>query len=109
MEYDIGDFINDTVSIKLPHNNEWYGIEILTQNTLGYQVSYYGNAIDVQTVYGDTYVGAGNIVGTTKNVIWLNKLNNDIVEDKYIQTVLYSHEDTNDFNPFNEKIIKSKE
>ena len=67
------------------------------------------NKINIETVYGNTYVGAGHIVGTTKNVIWLNKIDNNIVEDKYVQTVLYSHDNTNDFNPFNEKIIKSKE
>ena len=65
--------------------------------------------INIQTVYGNTYVGAGHIVGTTKNVIWLNKIDNNIVEDKYVQTVLYSHDNTNDFNPFNEKKIKDKE
>jgi hypothetical protein len=67
------------------------------------------NIVDVQTVYGNTYVGAGNIVGSTKNVIWLSKIDNNIIEDKYVQTVLYSHDTTNDFNPFNEKIIRDKE
>ena len=59
--------------------------------------------INIQTVYGNTYVGAGNVVGSTKNVIWLNKSNDKIVEDKYIQTTLYSDDINNDFNPFNIK------
>ena len=63
-------------------------------------ISLNNNVIDIQTIYGNTYVGAGHTVGTTKNVIWTSKLNSDVVENKYIQTVLYSHDTTNDFNPF---------
>lgn len=119
LEYeDIHSMNNNTVVIQLPDNNTWGSIELLSYSHTdddgnmvyqryegGYKAIYYHNRIDVQTVYGNTYVGAGHTVGTTKNVIWTSKLNNDIIEDKYIQTVLYSHDTTNDFNPFNEKIV----
>jgi hypothetical protein len=64
------------------------------------EIDVYDDSINIQTVYGNTYVGDGHTVGTTKSVIWTSKINNDIVEDKYIQTVLWSHDNTNDFNPF---------
>ena len=95
--------IEEQVTLEIPKDYRWrirlYEDEIFPQNSTD---------INIQTVYGNTYVGAGHTVGTTKNVIWTTKINSDIVEDKYIQTILYSHDKTNDFNPFNEKIIKEK-
>ena len=104
-EYNSSDFMGNTVVIELPHNNEWGSIKVLTKNnnqwidyTKQYKIFY--NSIYIQTVYGNTYVGAGHIVGTTKNVIWLTAPNDYIVEDRFVQTTLYSDDDSNDFNPF---------
>lgn len=58
---------------------------------------------------GNTYVGGGNVVGTTKNVIWLNKIDNSVVVDKYVQMTLRSDSDTNDFNPFNVRLTEDKQ
>ena len=108
-EYDSSDFIDNTVIIELPHDNNWGSIEVLTYDKnnskwIGYQDQYkffyYSTNIHIQTIYGNTYVGAGHTVGTTKNVIWLTKPNNYVVEDRFVQTTLYSDDDSNDFNPF---------
>ena len=95
--------INEQMTLEIPKDYRW---RLRLYEDI---ISLNNDIVDIQTVYGNTYVGAGHTVGTTKNVIWTSQLNNDIVEDKYIQTVLYSHQDTNDFNPFNDKIIKKKE
>lgn len=123
-EYYSSNFIDNTFVIELPHDNNWGSIEVSTYNEdaesyIGYQdqyrILYYSADINIQTVYGNTYVGAGYTVGTTKNVVWLNESNDNIVEEKFIQTTLRSDDPTNDFNPFNQeeqcgtcKIIKSK-
>lgn len=50
--------------------------------------------------YNTTYVGAGNIVGTTKNVIWLSHYDNIVAEGSYVESVLCSDNVMNDFKPF---------
>jgi hypothetical protein len=42
------------------------------------------NEINIEHSYGNTYVGEGNIVGSTKNVIWLSKIDDGVVEEKFI-------------------------
>ena len=64
---------------------------------------YYERIIDINSVEGTTYIGSGNIVGTTKQVIWLNEYNDQIIEEDYVRTTLYSSDGTNDYNPFNTK------
>lgn len=62
-----------------------------------------GGSVNINSIYGTTYIGSGNIVGTTKQVIWLDKYNDQIVEEDYVRTILYSNDTTNDYNPFNTK------
>lgn len=62
-----------------------------------------GGSVNINSVYGTTYIGSGNIVGTTKQIIWLDKYNDQIVEEDYVRTILYSGDNTNDYNPFNTK------
>lgn len=64
---------------------------------------------NINSIYGTTYIGSGNIVGTTKQIIWLDKYNDQIVEEDYVRTILYSGDDTNDYNPFNTKKTGSDE
>ena len=87
--------IEEQVTLEIPKDYRWrirlYEDEIFPQNSTD---------INIQTVYGNTYVGAGHTVGTTKNVIWSTAPNDHIVEDRFVQTTLYSNNDHNDFNPF---------
>ena len=56
-----------------------------------------------ESLYGATYVGSGNLVGTTKNVIWLEEANHGIVKDSYIEQLCHSGDSDNDFRPFKDK------
>lgn len=74
-----------------------YEDEIEEDDGEGHQI------ININSKYGTTYIGSGNIVGTTKQVIWLDEYNDQIVEEDYVRTILYSNDTSNDYNPFNTK------
>jgi hypothetical protein len=94
--------------LKVPHDYRWR--LRLYEDSIDYNESGEEN-INVRSEYGNTYVGGGMVVGSTKNVIWVNEsdtalYNKGAIEDKYVQTILYSNSADNNFNPFNDKKTK---
>ena len=84
--------------LKAGNNYRWrvrlYDTQVL--NNGGVPVT---SAEDVQSECL-TYMGTGNLVGTTKNTIWLSKVNPDIQEESFAGVYLQSNDSSNDFNPF---------
>lgn len=115
----------DIYTISITHNQlEEKGVVLRVPNDYRWRIRLYedrlwdieedgmGNQVKknhIQTVYGNTYVGAGNVVGTTRNTIWFNGVPKNTVEDKYIETILYSYDTNNDFNPFNIKNLSNND
>lgn len=108
---EIGYIIID--QIQLQEQN----LTLLNYKDYRWRVRLYEDEIDIDTninikhEYGSTYVGAGNLVGSTKNVIWLSQYDNTIREDLYVQTYCRSYYTDNDFKPFkvDEKEAKIKD
>ena len=79
-QYAIGDFENKEYTIIYPRKH-------------------------IQTVYGNTYVGAGHTVGSTKNVIWTTNVTQDVVGDKYVEMTFISSQKDDSGYKFNITII----
>ena len=87
---------NDTIFMYSEYNED-LGQEIFYSGNFSMQ---YYRVDTIEHQYGSTYVGEGNLVGSTKNIIWLTNYDQNIKEDLYVQTYCASNDPTNDFRPF---------
>ena len=102
-----GLFNKDIATIYIsPNQLRQAGLDLSNLNgteDLRWRVRLYEDDLAVQQdefLSGATYTGSGNLVGTTKNVIWLEEANHSIVKDSYIEQLCHSGDSDNDFRPF---------
>ena len=83
---------NYKIEIKKGDSNT---ISINTQKNLLYSIdknseTYLAYSSGEMPIKGQTLIGSGSLSGTTRDVVWIEKLNSDIYQDRFLELKFYS-------------------